>query len=49
MATRVEVRIFNRCVYILFASALQQKSRTHLQLSKCQDGAAHGKELQATW
>lgn len=37
------------CLYIVcIVSALQQKSRTHLQLSKCRDGAAHGEELQVS-
>lgn len=37
------------CLYIVcIVSALQQKSRRHLQLTKCMDGAAHGEELQAS-
>ena len=50
METRVEARIFSRCVSVLFAlSVLSGESLgTHLQLSKC-EGDTHGEELQACW
>ena len=51
METRVEARIFSRCVSMLFALSLLsgESLGTHLQLSKCKEGDAHGEELQAYW
>ena len=47
----MEARIFSRCVSMLFALSLLsgESLGTHLQLSKCKEGDAHGEELQAYW
>ena len=51
METRAEARIFSRCVSVLCALSVVsgESLGTHLQLSKCEEGGAHGEELQAYW